>query len=375
MRRKPLSLFDKTSANVFQGPDSWEALVKSLDDLRLEKNEVIQVAAVGSNESLPDLLFSNLAPSGLRHLGTSGSLDFFEYQRRFDRDSQKKITAQFVVTRPMPEPIYILLLVAQPQFWRNGVLPLIGTLYPRAACPFLTQGELHSLLKDLQRAIQPQGLRVLEFSSKKRLAATARKRFQSVREWTDADLDSVFRDARERNVWFRSVSFDIVSSRDNGVVSSGVQARLSKYGYFSCTGRFGLFERTMIRRLIQIGAERLKFFSNRDRIRTPEHALRPLQINYEMDVFKSADEVKRLVDAMHRLKHGTCTILHANPYVHLSIVDNVDFSSADFWILSQNQILLVPQLRASEASLKRIVNHVFEHFREGAVAEFQEQHA
>jgi hypothetical protein len=79
------------------------------------------------------------------------------------------------------------------------------------------------------------------------------------------------------------------------------------------------------------------------------------------------------VEAMQKLKHGTCTVLHSNPYVHLSLVDNIDFSSADVWILSQNQILIVPQLRASEAALKRIVNHVFEQFREGRISDFQAQ--
>jgi len=37
-------------------------------------------------------------------------------------------------------------------------------------------------------------------------------------------------------------------------------------------------------------------------------------------------------------------------------VDNLDYSSADVWVVSQNQILIVPQLTASAAGLKRIVN-------------------
>jgi hypothetical protein len=374
MRRKPLSLFDKTTATVFQGVHTWDALSENLRTLHLDKNELIQVVAVGSNGSLPELLLSNFAPSGLTHLGTNGNLSLFEYHRRFGRQDEKRITVQFAVARPMPEPIYILLFVAQPQCWRNGILPLTESLYPRAARPFLTQSELHEVMKNLQRLTQPRGLRILEFSSKMRLTATARKRFQSVREWTDADLDSVFRDARERNVWFRSVSFDIVADRDGYVVSTGIQAKLSKYGYFSCTGGFELFEKSVLRRLIQIGAERLKFFSNRDRLGTAHHALKPLRIEYEMDVFKSAEQSRRLVEAMQRLKHGTCTILHANPYIHLSIVDNIDFSSADLWVLSQRQIILIPQLKASEVALKRIVNHIFEHFREGTISELQEQH-
>jgi len=79
------------------------------------------------------------------------------------------------------------------------------------------------------------------------------------------------------------------------------------------------------------------------------------------------------VEALGRFPHGTCTILHANPYVHLSVVDNLDYSSADVWVVAQNQILIVPQLKASAAGLKRIVNHIFEHFREGKLSEYQGQ--
>ncbi len=375
MRRRSLSLFNKTSQTIFRDVGSWEALTQSIGDLHLEKNELIQLVAVGSNENLPELLLSKYAAPGVKHLGTTGTLSLFEYHRHFGRHEEKRIAVQFVVARPMPEPIYVLLFVAQPRYWRHGILPLIESLYPKAARPFLTQNELHELMNHLQSAIHPKRLRVLESSSKMRLVPTARKRFQSVREWTDAPLDTVFRDARERNVWFRSVLFDIATSQDEQLISTGIQAKLSKYGYFSCNGGFELFEKALIRKLVQIGAERLKFFSNRDRYSTPDRILKPLQISYETEIFKSKEQAKRLVEAMQRFKHGTCTILHANPYIHLSVVDNVDFSAADVWVLSQNQILLVPQLKASEMALKRIVNHIFEHFREGRISEFQEQQA
>jgi len=373
MRRKSPSLFDKTSQTIFQSLLTWEKLVESFGDLRLEDEELIQLVAIGSKQDIPTLLQSHNSPKGLRLIGSGKGLSHFEYHRKFGREKQHSVAGQFVVAHPTSDPIYLLLFIAEPRFWRQGILPLTESLYPKAARPFLTQGEIHRLLKNVQRAVQPQRLRVLEFSSKQRLAAVARKRFQSVREWTDREFDSVFKEAAERNVWFRSVSFDIVAEEHGRLVPRGAGAKLSKYGYFGCDGNFPLFEKTIIRDLIQIASERLKFFSNRERLSTPNHAPSPLQIEYEFDIFKASDQTTKLVEAMRRFKHGRCTILHANPYVHLSIVDNIDFSPADLWVLSQNQILLVPQIRASEVALKRIVNHTFENFREGKISEFQER--
>lgn len=282
------------------------------------------------------------------------------------------MAGDFLIARPTHEPIYVLLFVSPPSFWRNGVSPLLESLYPKAAIPFLTQGEIHDLLKNVQKAILPHTLHLLELSSKKRLGAGARKRFQSDRVWTDAEVDSRFREARASNVWFRSVSFDIVAAAGSQPGLSGMRGTLSKYGYFSCNGGFDLFEASIVRPLVQFAADRLKFFSQRDRSSTSDHSPRPIQIAYEGDPFKSSEQARKLVDALHRFKHGTCTVLHANPYVHLGVVDNIDYSSVDVWVLSQSRILVVPQLRTSEAALKRIVNHIFEHFREGRISEFQE---
>jgi hypothetical protein len=163
-------------------------------------------------------------------------------------------------------------------------------------------------------------------------------------------VHAVFSDARDSNMWFSSVLFDIVTEGPGHIASTGVHAKLSKYGYFRCDQDFQLFERTVIRDLARISVQRLKFFSNRDRLTTPNHSPSPVQIEYDFEVFKTPEQAKRLVDAMRRFKHGTCTVLHANPYVHLSVVDNIDFSSADLWVLSKNEILLVPQIKASDVA-------------------------
>ena len=330
---------------------------------------------VGSKQNLPNLIEEKCQSFHTSTVRSTKDFQLFRFQRRFGKKTPVTITGDFLVVRPSQEYVYLIVLVSEPDIWKLGVLPLIESLYPRAVQPFLTQPEIHELLKKVQVALAPksQRLRVLELSTKKRLVERARKRFESERKWTDADLELVFREAREQNAWFRSVTFDLVREHDGRIVSTGVRAKLSKDGSFMCDGDFELFSRALVDDLLLFSSERLKFFSSRDRLSTPDHAPRPLQITYERDVFKTSNETKRLVDGMHRFKHGTCTVLHANPYVHLSIVDNLDFSSADLWVLSQNEILLVPQMRASHAALKRIVNHIFEYFREGKISEFQEQ--
>lgn len=373
MKRRSFPLFEKSKQTLFRELGNWKQLVEGLEDLRLERYEVIRLAVVGSKEKLPQLLQSRYAPSGLEYIGSNETTSLFSYRRRYGVESKRSVAGQFIVAQTAHDFVNLVLCISESRFWQHGLLHLIDSLYPRAALPFLTQKELLQILRHVQRATRPRALRVLEFSSKKRLPSTARKSFQSVREWTDADLDQVFADAKEQNVWFRSVTFDLIAHQDERMASTGTRSLLSKYGYFFCNREFGLFQRTIVRDLVEFGSDRLKFFSGRDRLTTAKHAPKPLQINYERTVFRSRDELKRFTEIMKKFRHGTCTVLHANPYVHLSLVDNRDYSSADVWVLSQDQILIVPQLKASAAALKRIVNHIFENFREGEVTDFQEQ--
>jgi hypothetical protein len=372
MQRKSPSLFEKTSETVFHGLSTWENLVQGLRDISLKDDEWIHVAILGSKEHLATVIEARGLLRGLRLVDSSKELRRYEYTRKMGRDSQRRVSGSFVVAHPTNDPIYIVLFVSEPRFWTEGMSPFLDSLYPTATHPFLTQSELLDLLGNVQRAVKPRGVRILELTSKQRLRK-ARKRFQSVREWTDREFSAVFSEARESNMWFSSVSFDIVTEEPGHIASTGVHAKLSKYGYFRCDQDFQLFERTIIRDLIRISAQRLKFFSNRDRLSTPNHAPSPVQIEYDVEVFKTPEQAKRLVDAMRRFKHGTCTVLHANPYVHLSVVDNIDFSSADLWVLSKTEILLVPEIKASDVALRRIVNHIFENFREGKISEYKEQ--
>ena len=60
---------------------------------------------------------------------------------------------------------------------------------------------------------------------------------------------------------------------------------------------------------------------------------------------------------------------HGNPYIHMSVADYTDGSSYDLWVVNPKRIVIVPQIRATEGSLSRLTNHIFEQFKEGEIIE------
>lgn len=366
MKRHP-TLLDRSPHELFRSARSWSDVVEGARDVRLADNEFIHALAVGSTLPLAEAL-NERAFTGLREIHARDTISLFSYRRRFGRKDQHQVSGEFLTVRWDDGPIYLMVYAGAPSFLRWALNPLLDRVYPKVARPFLTQQELHDLLRTVQKAVQPDQLRIQEYSAKRRLRSPARRRFESVRDWTDVEADTAFREAKERNVWFRSVRFEIVRSDEPGPWE-GMHGRLSKYGHVSVDSGFDLVNRAVLPQLIRVTSERLKLFSNRDRVSAPHHNLMPLEVTYDRAVLEQPDDLKRLLDGLMRFPHGTCTVLHANPYLHVALVDNRDFSAADVWVLSENSILIVPQLRASHAALKRLVNHIFENFAEGRVGE------
>ena len=121
--------------------------------------------------------------------------------------------------------------------------------------------------------------------------------------------------------------------------------------------------------MMEYGENRLTFLQGRTRNETTNFIPKPVKIEYDSEVFSNVQQIAKLLEALKRFKHGSCSVLHGNPYLHVSMLDNYDYSAADVWVLDKNEVLIVPQIRTSEAALKRIISHIFENFREGKLGE------
>jgi len=139
-----------------------------------------------------------------------------------------------------------------------------------------------------------------------------------------------------------------------------VSAILSKYGYFFCSSQFDHFLYGTLAKMSEIAERKMTFFSKGSRRDANAFKARPISITYDSPEFGSQKDSNSFVAVMQRMEGTSRSVLHNNPYVHLSVVDSTDGSAADLWVLKNDEILLVPQIKASEAALKKVVNYIFE---------------
>lgn len=268
-------------------------------------------------------------------------------------------------------PISYLIFIGSKTAWDRSVMRLARSLYPALVPIFFSQEEILGLLRRAASIFPGERLRVIGHTRRKRLKTGTRRKYESSRTRTEKSLELVFKEAEEQNFWFQSINFSYVREKEGEPVvdpdGAMPSASLSKYGTLFCTSHFDRFLYGMLHEMAHIADGKMTFFSNRSRRTVEKFEARPISITFGLPMFKSAADNKNFTNIIRKMPRISYSVLHSNPYVHLSVIDNTDGSGTDLWVLKEDEVLLIPQLKASEAALKRLVNYIFEEWREGQV--------
>lgn len=300
--------------------------------------------------------------------------------RRVISGEKETITGVFIVLKSSVQHIYRLITVSRGSFWTETIRPFLRDLYPYVSIVFFRQKELEDALLSLEKSMMVQypskvKTSVIEVTSKSEQFVPGSNKKRSVateRSWTNLSLGDTFTDLQERGFWFKSIRVKIVISASYKSSSSQRAAiRLSKNGTFSCNGMYGYMRRFLITPLEKILSERMQLLEGRGIIEREYKPGPPLEIVYEGEVFTDSSKVRQFGEVIGRYQDAAIVVYHANPYFHANIADHRDGSSFELWVLSQNRILISPQATASAQALTRIINFIFDKFKEGVVDEFR----
>jgi hypothetical protein len=341
-----------------------DELYRKLAALRCERPFQIRVLVGGSREPMAQLISRPLP----FRLAVQRKVDFL--QGSFDYGAgELRLSGEIFFCHAGFERISYVISVCSRTVWERAAVRLARALYPALIPVYFSQGEMLGLLEHAKTLFPDARLRISGHTRKKRLKVGTRRKYESSRTKTERPLEIVFREAQEQNFWFQSISFDYLrEGRSEEEPDSGLpSATISKYGAFFCTSDFERFRYGILREMAQMAESKVDFFSNRSRRSVQRYEARPISITFEGPVFRTGDDNKHFVGLLRKMPGVSCSVLHGNPYVHLFVRDRLDDSGAELWVLKDDEVLLIPQLKASEAALKRMVNYIFEEWREGQV--------
>lgn len=308
---------------------------------------------------------------------TSGKDNFFklEITKLFEdrqADELRKDLVKARVIKYQDYPLYLIFSECTKTKFKNIITKLMNKHYPNISRLFLTNNEIKNICNQLERDTRNEIL--VEFShAKKRLFGSKKKKISQM-TYTHEHFSTVFEKIYTFNQWIESIRFSarVVVNAETGKVSEPkYQGVLSRGCFFSAELRFSPFIDIIIPYAIKFAYGKNEYLKVRS-LRASQENPEPIVINFQDDIFSDIAENKNFVDAFYDLDKVSVSSYHSNPYIHLSLLDYLDGSSYDLWVVSQNRLIIYPQFSASTASMNRIVNHIYERIREGVIEEFKD---
>jgi hypothetical protein len=369
--RNAVELFEATAAHA-RSPGEIEAFLAFLPGT--PRYTLIRVQLLFHEGDLSSLLLQTADRwRGIRVLNPDASA--FVLELTYGRKHLRSVQGVFAILPSSADGIHRLVTICASDFWNVAIRRFVNRGYPRLVRPFLKQADLRKALEGLQREIGARGLVIVQEMSMKERRTEDRRgdrapAYDSDRKWTERAVPDAFDEARERHQWFRSVKFRVERPDPiRGSTHRIVTGRLYKDGQVHFDRSYREFADGLLSVLESGACETMKLFMRRGLRERGYEPARPLEIVYGTDVFDNGT-LQRFAENLMRYPHATKAVLHANPYLHVSVADFVDGSSVELWVLSPRRVLLVPQAKASVAALGRLTSYIFSRFREGSVREY-----
>jgi hypothetical protein len=273
----------------------------------------------------------------------------------------------FIYDHPDYPHVHVLLTLESRAFfdWLRGV---VEKSFPSTITTFITHRTLRRLLEAFQTSHGLSRLIIRRAVFRIRLGEhheEQRRRAIPGVSWPDWELNEAFDWVYQQNGWFQSLQFD--ACRDHRVLTS---VSFTRQGITRTSGLFSQVFSGFVEPVCKFIHDNVDFLGQRSRRDRTNLSARPLVIDFGAEQIAEDDERRRFVQAMKRLDRASVSVLHGNPYVHLSVLDYYDGSLFDVWVLSGREITIVPQMKGTTPALKRLIHHIFDAYGEGRLRDY-----
>jgi hypothetical protein len=348
-----------------------ESLIKDLDGLLHTEPHILSIIPYASERSPAECFKafdSNRRFSCISNERGVTVLDLF-FHSPWEESDVPAVEGRFFVYEHQASPnTYVLLTVESQEFIQRALLPFIERSYPRIYLTLISQNRLSLLLHDFKEKYGFTDLIVRRASLRSRFAGekTRREAIIPSESWPNLGLEGAFDFAREQNGWFKSLTFEAWTK-----LRLDAEITVTRSGVMKTDRQFLKVFDGLIAPICELVHDNHELFRNRSRRDSVSLEVRPLTINFRRDQLADEEERAKLVEAMRLLNKASMSVVHSNPYLQLSVIDYLDGSTFDLWVLNPRELIIVPQLKGTVSSIRRLVSHVFDNYAEGYIEDFQ----
>jgi len=352
-----------------------KSIIGTVDSILLKLGYEIRTLVLSSNynpfEVIESIVIKNFKYDR-KELGKN--IYSFRLYKKF-RGRKKVRESRFIIFKHSNPNIYILITHENYSVFQYDILSFINKFYPKIARTFIDSEYMKEIFHNLEKTIEEIKIRIMRLSTQSRITnQEARRPYETDIKWTDISFKEMFQKVEENDEWIKSIYFTFISTEK--IISEkfkdflDINCQIYRDGVFKCDRKFAFFYNTIINDIINKAINDLNLLNNRQRTKEEKFKPKPIVIEYKIDLFRDVSQNRRLIEVLQGIPYSTLSVSHSNPYLNCSFVDFKDGSSYDIWILSNNEITIIPQMRSTYASLERLSHHIFIGLREGLIKDY-----
>ncbi len=336
--------------------------------------ERLRLRVLLSKLSLPELTdaIGRGSTTSKARCNATHSVAVLRIAREWGRTERHRVAGHALLMRAGGEhsPVWFAVSDGPYAFWDSVLGHALRHSYPHVSFPSYATADIRAWLTALAHAasVAPDRMRVTGMSLHSRIAdPTAERQTQVGRLWTDLSLNFAFDAISAQNAAVKKLQFQ---AEQNGRLS--VAGHIVRDGEIGIQAGFEPLRRAVLEPCTDVAAHRFRQLDNRARVREYGFATRPFFIEFPFPVFDSVTTQARLIEVLQSMPQTSHAVMHANPYVHVSLFDRLEETNCDIYVLSDTRICVVPQTRSSPTALSRLFSHISTEFAEGEVRDYAE---
>lgn len=367
----------ETFLSIWRSTDLVGAFLSDLPKLgEIAPYKLCSLVVFSSGNS--DTAFNNVAPlsyeSKLEEQRKNSSLYYLNTY--VGKEKKEKVEGRVIIFQESPG-VFVLFTLCTRDFLHKCLLRFLGHSYPKIVQPVLKQNELREILFKTEERFSPQTIRIVKTSAKRWIVAREpsgrKKQLGSRVDWEKMSIPirDAFKEASEEGKWFTTLTFRVYIQRGDALYGTSWTSTISKKGMFLTNKWLPQYSEVIVPSLLSLAEGKMNLYRNRSRANTMSHEVRPLVIKFGETVFEDTKTNEEFIDALKKIPHFGYSVMHSNPYIHMSLLDYKDGSSFEILVHEPNKIVILPQIRATSVSLERVIGHIAEEFSEGEVVDLQ----
>lgn len=297
------------------------------------------------------------------------------YLSKFIGKEREKIEGRVILFKEKLG-IYFLFTISERDFIDKCLKRFIANSYPVVFQPVIKQNDLKKILSELEEKFIPNAIRITKSSAKRWTISEGpyerKKQISSRLDWESMTVKDTFREAAEEGKWFTKLTFRIFEIKMDSLTDTYYNSSINKRGMFLTNGWLPQYSEIVIPSFLSIAENKMSLYKDRSRSETASHEIRPLVVKFTESVFVDQRSNRKFINTLEKIPHFGYSVIHSNPYIHMSLLDYRDGSSFEILVHEPDKIMILPQIRASSISLEHIVSHIAERFNEGEVIDLKD---